>query len=153
MCIRDRQNQRGVTRVIVEKPRFNIRDHLWSGTLGLVTAAGQATVVVLLTYFLLVSGDTFRRKMAKLAGPRLSQKRVTVEALDEITAQIKLYLLVQVVTSAIVGVATWLAFVWIGLEHAAVWGVIAGVTNLIPYIGAVIVGAGSALVGLSLIHI
>ena len=141
------QNQRGVTRVIVEKPRFNIRDHLWSGTLGLVTAAGQATVVVLLTYFLLVSGDTFRRKMAKLAGPRLSQKRITVEALDEITAQIKIYLLVQVVTSLIVGAATWLAFTWIGLDHAAVWGVFAGVTNLIPYIGAVIVGAGSALVG------
>ena len=140
-------NQRGVTRVIVEKPRFNIKDHLWSGTLGLVTAAGQATVVVLLTYFLLVSGDTFRRKMAKLAGPRLSQKRITVEALDEITAQIKLYLLVQVVTSAIVGIATWLAFLWIGLEQAAVWGVVAGVTNLIPYIGAMIVGAGSALVG------
>ena len=140
-------SQRGVTRVIVEKPRFNIKDHLWSGTLGLVTAAGQATVVVLLTYFLLVSGDTFRRKMAKLAGPRLSQKRITVEALDEITAQIKLYLLVQLVTSAIVGVATWLAFLWIGLEHAAVWGVVAGVTNLIPYLGAVIVGAGSALVG------
>lgn len=140
-------SQRGVTRVIVEKPRFNIRDHLWSGTLGLVTAAGQATVVVLLTYFLLVSGDTFRRKMAKLAGPRLSQKRITVEALDEITEQIKRYLLVQVLTSVIVGVATWLAFVWIGLEHAAVWGVVAGVTNLIPYIGALIVGTGSALVG------
>ena len=140
-------SQRGVTRVIVEKARFNIRDHLWSGTLGLVTAAGQATVVVLLTYFLLVSGDTFRRKMAKLAGPRLSQKRITVEALDEITEQIKRYLLVQLLTSVIVGVATWLAFMWIGLEHAAVWGVIAGVTNLIPYIGAVIVGAGSALVG------
>ena len=140
-------SQRGVTRVIVEKPRFNIKDHLWSGTLGLVTAAGQATVVVLLSYFLLVSGDTFRRKMAKLAGPRLSQKRITVEALDEITAQIKLYLLVQLVTSAIVGVATWLAFLWIGLEHAAVWGVVAGVTNLIPYLGAVIVGTGSALVG------
>jgi predicted PurR-regulated permease PerM len=140
-------SQRGVTRVVVEKPRFNIKDHLWSGTLGIVTAAGQATIVVLLTYFLLASGDTFRRKMAKLAGPRLSQKRITVEALDEITAQIKIYLLVQVVTSVIVGVATWLVFLWIGLEHAAVWGVFAGVTNLIPYIGAVIVGTGAALVG------
>jgi predicted PurR-regulated permease PerM len=140
-------NPRGVTRVVIERPRFNIKDYLWSSTLGLITAVGQAVVVVLLAYFLLASGDTFRRKMAKLAGPRLSQKRITVEALDEITAQIKLYLLVQVVTSAIVGVATWLAFLWIGLEHAAVWGVVAGVTNLIPYIGAVIVGAGSALVG------
>ena len=140
-------NPRGVTRVIVERPRFNIKDYLWSGTLGIATAAGQAAIVVLITYFLLASGDTFRRKMAKLAGPRLSQRRITVQALDEIGEQIQRYLLVQLLTSAIVGVATWLAFLWIGLDHAAVWGVVAGVTNLIPYIGAAVVGGGSALLG------
>ena len=77
----------------------------------------------------------------------MSQKRITLEALDEITGQIQRYLLVQLFTSAIVGVATWLVFAWIGLEHAAVWGVVAAVTNLIPYLGAVIIGAGSALLG------
>lgn len=140
-------NPRGVTRVIVERPRFNIKDYLWSGTIGIATAAGQTAIVVLITYFLLASGDTFRRKMAKLAGPRLSQKRITVQALDEIGEQIQRYLLVQLLTSAIVGAATWLAFLWIGLDHAAVWGVVAGVTNLVPYIGAAVVGAGSALLG------
>ncbi len=39
-------------------------------------------------------------------------------------------------------------FLALGLNHAAVWGVVAGVTNLIPYIGALIVGAGSTVVGL-----
>jgi len=139
--------QRGVMRVQIERPRFNIKDYLWTGTLGLVTAIGQFVIVTLLTYFLLLSGDTFRRKMAKLAGPRLSQRRITVEAMDEINDQIKRYLLVQLVTSAMVGVATWLAFLWIGLAHAAVWGVVAGVTNLIPYIGAVLVSGGAALLG------
>ena len=136
---------RGVTRVTIERPKFNIKDYLWTGTLGLAALAGQTAVVLLITYFLLVSGDSFRRKMVKLAGPRLSQKRITLEALDEITAQIQRYLLVQLFTSAIVGVATWLAFAWIGLQHAAVWGVAAAVTNLIPYLGAVVIGAGSAL--------
>ena len=42
---------------------------------------------------------------------------------------------------------TWLAFAWIGLQNAAIWGVVAAVTNLIPYLGALIIGAGSALVG------
>jgi len=139
--------QRGVQRVLIERPRFNIKDYLWTGTLGLATAVGQFVVVTLLTYFLLLSGDTFRRKMAKLAGPRLSQKRITVEAMDEINDQIQRYLLVQLVTSAMVGVATWLAFLWIGLAHAAVWGVVAGVTNLIPYLGAALVSGGAALLG------
>jgi len=138
---------RGVTRVIIERPRFNVKDYLWTGTLGLVALMGQTAMVFLIAYFLLASGDSFRRKMVRLAGPRMSQKRITLEALDEITGQIQRYLLVQLFTSAIVGLATWLVFAWIGLQHAAVWGVIAALTNLIPYLGAVIIGAGSALVG------
>jgi predicted PurR-regulated permease PerM len=140
-------SSRGVTRVEIARPRFNIKDYLWTGTLGLIALSGQAVVVMLITYFLLASGDTFRRKMVKLAGPKLSKKRITLETLDEITAQIQRFLLVQLVTSVIVGVATWLAFAWIGLQHAAVWGVVAALTNLIPYLGAVIIGAGSAVLG------
>jgi len=37
---------RGVTRVTVEPARFNIKDYLWSGTIGLATLLGQMTVVV-----------------------------------------------------------------------------------------------------------
>jgi predicted PurR-regulated permease PerM len=46
-----------------------------------------------------------------------------------------------------VGVATWLAFLAIGLENAAVWGVAAGVLDLVPYVGSVVIATGSALVG------
>ena len=137
----------GVTRVVVERAAFNVRDYLWSGTLGLFSFLGQTLVVVFVTLFLLASGDTFRRKMVKLAGPRLSQKKITVQALDEVSAQIQRYLLVQLATSVVVGVATGLAFYALGLNNAATWGVAAGITNLVPYVGAVIVGFGSAVVG------
>src|SRR6185369_3824412 len=69
---------RGVQRVVVEKPRFNIRDHLWSGTMGLASLAGEAIIVTFLTFFLLVSGDTFRRKLVKITGPSLSSRKITV---------------------------------------------------------------------------
>ena len=136
-----------VTRVVVEKSGVNVRDYLWTGTLGLITFGGQTLVVFFITFFLLASGNTFRRKMVKLAGPKLSQKRVTIQALDEINGQIQRYLLVQVITSLIVGVLTWLAFIAIGLDLAAVWGVAAAITNLIPYVGAVLFGGASMLVG------
>ncbi len=141
------QPSRTVTRVVIEKERLNIRDYLWTGTLGLATFLGQAAIVFFITFFLLASGNTFRRKMVKLAGPKLSQKRVTIQALDEITGQIQRYLLVQLASSVVVGVLTWLAFWLIGLQHAAVWGVAAAVTNLIPYVGAVLFGGASTLVG------
>ena len=137
---------RGVTRVLIERPGFNVRDYLVSGTLGLLTAIGQLTLIAFLTYFALCSGDTFRRKLVRMAGPSLQKKRITVKVLDEITGQIERYLLVQILTSAVVGLATGLAFWALGLENAAVWGIIAAVTNLIPYVGSVIVMAASALV-------
>jgi predicted PurR-regulated permease PerM len=137
---------RGVQRVMIEKPRFDIQDHLWNGTLGLVSLVGQITVVIFLTYFLLVSGDTFRRKLVKLAGPSLSNKKITVQALDEITQQIQRYLLVQLLSSVVVGLATALAFWALGLKHAAVWGIAAAILNLVPYIGSAVVAGAAALV-------
>jgi predicted PurR-regulated permease PerM len=138
---------RGVQRVQIEKPRFDIREHLWSGTIGLASLIGQVTVVTFLTYFLVLSGNTFRRKLVKISGSTFAEKKITVQALDEITAQIQRYLLVQVVASIIVGIATGLSFWALGLNHAAVWGFASGVLNLIPYVGAAVVTIAAALVG------
>lgn len=138
---------RGVTKVQIEKAKFNIKDYLVTGTLGLVAAAGQTVVVIFVTFFLLASGDTFRRKMVKIAGPTFGKKKITLQALDEIDHHIQRYLMVQVFTSAVVGAATWLAFLWIGVDNAGVWGVVTFVLNFIPYIGGILVTAASAMVG------
>ena len=140
-------NNRGAIRVVVEPSRFNVKDYLWTGTLGLVALIGQFTVIVFLTYFLMVSGNTFRRKLIKLAGPSLSSKKITLQALDEITGQIQRYLQVQLFTSALVGVLTGLALRAVGLENAAVWGIGAGVLNLVPYVGSLVTAVGTAGVG------
>ncbi len=136
---------RGVTRVIVEKPRFNLHDYLWTGTVGLVASLGQVMVVVFIAFFLLAAGDTFRRKLVHLAGPTFARRRLTVQTLDEIGAQIHRYLLVQVFTSAMVGLTIWLAFMAVGVEHAAVWGVVAFVGDFIPYIGAAVLTTSAGL--------
>ena len=139
-------NARGVMRVVVEPPRFNIKDYLWSGGIGLAALVGQATVVLFLTYFLMLSGDTFRRKMLKLAGPNLSDKKITLQALHEVADQIQRYLQVQVLTSVLVGVMTWLALMALGLDNAPVWGIAAGVLNFVPYVGTVIIAGATAMV-------
>ena len=141
------RTSRGVTKVQIERPRFDVKDYLWPGALGLAAGVGQATVVVFITFFLLVSGDTFRRKMVKIAGPTFGQKKITLQALDEIDAQVQRYLGVLVITSAVVGVITWLAFLWIGVERAAVWGVASFVLNFIPYLGSIAVTGLSAVIG------
>lgn len=138
---------RGAMRVVLEPSRFNLKDYVWTGTLGIAAFTGQTAVVVFLAYFLMLSGDTFRRKLVRLAGPRLSSKKITLQALHEITDQIQRYLQVQLLISALVGVLTWLALLAIGLDNAAVWGIAAGALNLVPYVGSLLLAGASALVG------
>jgi predicted PurR-regulated permease PerM len=137
---------RGVTRVQIEEPRLKIRDYLWDGTIGVLSFMTLAVIVLFLTYFLMVTGDTLRRKLVKLSGPTLGRKKDTVQMLNEISAQVQRYLMVQVLTSVIVGIAIWLAFLMIGMEHAAVWGVAAAILNLVPYLGPILITGGAALV-------
>ena len=137
---------RGVTRVAIERGRFDVKDYLLRGTLGLAASAAQTALALLIAYFLMVSGNDFRRKMVKLAGPAFGQKRVTVQVLDEIGEQIRRYLLVQLFTSALVGLATGLAFMALGLERPAVWGAVALVTNFVPYAGPLVMAVAASLV-------
>ncbi len=143
---RDQPVSRGVQRVQIEKPRFDIKDHLLIGTLGVLGMLYQIGMVALISFFLMVSGDRFRLKLVKLAGPTFSKKKITLQALNQINEQIQRYMLVQLFTSLLVGVATWLCFLAIGMENAAVWGIAAGVLDLIPFIGNAIITTSSMLV-------
>jgi len=138
----------GVAKVQIVKPQFNIQDYVLTGTMRVAEAAAQALVVAFITYFLLCAGDTFRRKLARIAGPNFAKRKITVQALDEITEQIQRYLLVQLLTSVLVGAATALAFRALGFNNAGAWGVLAGVLNLIPYVGTVVICGASAVVAL-----
>lgn len=129
------------------RPGLDLRNYLWVGTIGLVGMALQAVMILFLVYFLLVSGDTFRRRLVKMAGPSFAQKRRTLEILDEINLQMKRFLYVQVITSLWMGVAIWLAFRWIGLENAGMWGIAAGILKSIPFLGGTAIIGGTALVG------
>ena len=137
----------GVQRVQIEQPAIDVKQYLSWGSASLVAFAGQAVLVVFFVFFLLASGDLFKRKLVKLVGPSLEKKRITVQILNEIDLQIERFLFVRVITSTVVGIATWLAFRFIGLDQAGVWGIAAGVFNSIPYFGPVIVAAGTAVVG------
>jgi predicted PurR-regulated permease PerM len=138
---------KGVTRVQVEEPPFRASSYLWYGSMGALAVTAQAVMVVFLTFFLLVADDLFKRKLVKHVGETLTKKKVTVQILDEISTQIERFLLVQVLTSAIVGVVTATALWALGLQQPVVWGLAAGVLNTIPYFGPIIVTTGLAIIG------
>ncbi len=100
---------RGVTRVQIEAPPFRASDYLISSSMGMVGLLGQGALVLLLTFFLLVYDDLFKRKLVENIGPTLGRKRITVQILNDIASQIEGYLMVQVFTFCIriAGVGRW----------------------------------------------
>jgi predicted PurR-regulated permease PerM len=137
----------GVVRVQVEQPRVTARTLFWSGSLSVGAAVNQLIIILFLTYFILLSDKMFRRKFVELAGPTLSKKKITVEIIDSISSQIGRFIVAQIFTSIVVGVTTWAALAALGLESAALWGLLAGILNSIPYYGPLIVSGALALVG------
>jgi predicted PurR-regulated permease PerM len=138
---------RDITQVQIQEQPLDLRTYLWWGSMSAFTVAGQAVMMLFLVYFILVSGDLYKRKLVKIVGPLRSQKQATVEILDDINLQIRRFLLVQLFSGGFVGVASWAAFRWIGLEQAGVWGIAAGLLNFIPYFGPVLVAGGVAVIG------
>jgi predicted PurR-regulated permease PerM len=103
--------------------------------MGFLGIFGQAAMVVFLVYFLLLAGDTFKRKLMRITGPSLSRKKITVHILDDINRSIQRYMFMLFLTNVLVALLTWLIFRWIGLENAGAWAVAAGLLHVIPYFG------------------
>jgi len=135
----------GVTRVEIQQP-WRVSDMLWTGGIGALGILGQGVTVLFLTIFLLYEDDSFKRKLVAEMETR-NNKRITVRILNDIATQIGRFIWVQASTSLAVAIATWLALWWIGVAEPMVWGVLAGVLNVVPYFGPLIVTAGLAVVG------
>ncbi|HWN84599.1 MAG TPA: AI-2E family transporter [Vicinamibacterales bacterium] len=136
----------GVTPVEVLQPT-RTSDWLWNGGASALTMSSQALTVLFLTVFLLSEGDSFKRKFVRHLQTRVKQ-RLTVSILNDIEHQIEVFLRVTVATSIVVGLATGFALWSIDVRQPAVWGLFAGVMNVVPYFGPLLVSAVLAAVGL-----
>ncbi len=106
-----------------------------------VAVASQLLVALLLAFFLLAAGDTFRRKVTRIAGASLSRRRVTVEVLNEIDDQIQAYMLTLLVANVLIALATWGALWLLHVPNAGMWAAGTGVLHFIPYAGTAIAAA------------
>jgi predicted PurR-regulated permease PerM len=129
------------------EPSAWLRDYILTQSALLFTVAAQAPIVLLLAYFLLASGEHFRRKLVQLVGPSLSRKKDALRILEEIDVQVQRYLIAMLGANVLIAIGTWLAFEGLGMEQAGVWGVTAGVLHFIPYLGPVLFAAASGVAG------
>ena len=129
-------------------PEFPLMNWVWAGSMGLMGFLSQATMVIFLVFFLLLSGDTFKRKLVKLTGPSLSKKKITVHILEDINTSIQKYMLMLLVTNGMLALMMWVALRWIGLENAGAWAIVAGLLHLMPYFGPLLIMLATGVVAL-----
>src|SRR5262249_32887709 len=89
---------------------------------------------ILVLFFLLVSGDTFLRRLVEIM-PRFQDKRQVVDLSQQIENNVSAYLVTITLMNAAVGVATGIVMWACGVGDPILWGVVAFLLNYVPIIG------------------
>ena len=122
--------------------QMSLVDVMVKGGKNVALAAAQVISVLFLVFFMLASGDLFKRKLLAIGAER-NKKRFTMQVLEQIDSQIRRYLLVLLVANVLVGIGTWAAFAALGVNYAGMWGAVAGIMHTAPYFGPAIIAAAS----------
>jgi predicted PurR-regulated permease PerM len=125
---------------------IKVMEWIWAGSMGVAGMVSQATMVIFLVFFLLLAGDTFKRKLVKLTGPSLSKKKITVHLLEDINSSIQRYMFMLLVTNSLLALLMWAALRAIGLENAGAWAIVAGLLHLMPYFGPLLITCATGIV-------
>ncbi|MGA8035899.1 MAG: AI-2E family transporter [Candidatus Acidiferrales bacterium] len=92
-----------------------------------------AFVVAVFTVFILMGREDLRNRIVRLAGG--GRLNAITQALDDATHRIDQYLLLQLVVNTCYGAAIAVALHFLGIPHASIWGIGAGVLRFLPYLG------------------
>ena len=128
----------GVQQVTVQQP--GILSQVAGSALSVATTT---VIVIILTLFLLASGDHFSEQVVKSFGTLRDKKRA-LRTVRDVEGEISRYLLTITIINAGLGVAVGTAMWLLGMPTPVLWGVLAAVVNFLPYIGSL---AGIAVVG------
>jgi predicted PurR-regulated permease PerM len=98
-------------------------------------AEGAATIgfVLVLVVFMLIERQELRNRLIRLFGH--GRITITTKALDDATAGIIRYLLMQSLVNTGFGIAVGIGLAVIGVPYALLFGVLAALLRFIPYVG------------------
>jgi len=124
-------------------PLTVIRD--FAGTL--LHPLATAGIVIVFVMFILMQREDLRDRIIRLVGSRDLQR--TTVAMDDAAARLSRYFLLQTTLNAsfgvLIGVGLWL----IGVPSPILWGILAGLSRFVPYIGAIIAALFPAALALA----
>lgn len=105
---------------------------------------GTVVVVLVLTFFLLTSGDRLLNQILTTL-PRIRDKRRTVELVYEVERGITRYLLTVTAINVSLGICTTILMWLVGMPNPIMWGVVTALLNYIPFFGPIMTSVAIAL--------
>ena len=99
-------------------------------------ASGFFTTILFL-FFLLVSGDTFLRRLVEIL-PSFTNKRQAVDISQQVESDISAYLVTITLMNAAVGIATAMVMWLTGIGDPILWGAVAFLLNFVPILGPIL---------------
>jgi len=111
-----------------------LSDRLLTGTRSFASGLLEAVLVL---FFLLVSGDTFLRRLVEIL-PRFKDKRQAVDISQQIESDVSAYLFTITIMNLAVGLATGTVVALCGVGDPVLWGTVAFLLNYIPILGPMI---------------
>ena len=109
---------------------------LFAGLGSILAFLSWSLLVALLAVFILLDMPHMRRQMARLMGPQ--NEGAMNAALADIDAQLRAFLTVKIGISAALGVVATIGLLLLDVPYAWIWGPLAGILNIVPYVGGLI---------------
>ena len=100
---------------------------------------GVFGMVLIFSLFLMVGHKDLRDRLFRLVG--VSQLNVMTQALDDATRRVSRYLLLQLLVNAVFGALCGTGLFLIGVPYAVLWGAVAAILRIVPYVGAPVAAA------------
>jgi predicted PurR-regulated permease PerM len=94
---------------------------------------GTIGVVIVFTIYLLMKREDLRHRILLLAG--MGRINLMTQALQEAATRISQYLLFQLAVNAAYGFLFGFGLYLIGVPNATLWGALAGILRIVPYVG------------------
>jgi predicted PurR-regulated permease PerM len=108
---------------------------------------GILGMVLIFSVFLLTEHNDLRNRVFRLAG--LDHLNVMTQALDDATRRVSRYLMMQLLVNAIFGVLCGTGLYLIGVPYAVLWGGVAGILRIVPYVGSLVAASLPLLLSLA----
>lgn len=114
------------------------------------TVAGFAVnlaIVPFITYFILAGWDKYLKKLIEKVPNKYFE--MTLNVINKIQTDLVGYLRGWILDSVIIGALSVVGYYIIGVKYAALIGIVAGVANLIPYVGPIVGAVPAFLVSVT----